>query len=119
MAGCGVLLNIGLNYYLIQKSQAEGAAWATLITQSIMLLVQIVFVFSIFNRKIQFNQIFRFLLYLVVSLLISYLIKNYSPLLFWLNFVLAIIISIFAALIFRVLPLWQLQKLLKKNLESK
>ncbi|MBL8001043.1 MAG: oligosaccharide flippase family protein [Flavobacteriales bacterium] len=41
MAACGMLLNIGLNLVLIPRYQALGAAWASLITQSLTALVQV------------------------------------------------------------------------------
>ncbi len=41
MAGGGALLNIALNLMLIPRMQAEGAAWASLVTQSITAVAQI------------------------------------------------------------------------------
>ncbi len=41
LAGGGALLNIGLNLVLIPRMQAEGAAWASLITQVLTALAQI------------------------------------------------------------------------------
>ena len=60
--GASAVLNIGLNYFLIQKMQAEGAAWATLITQSLMLVVQIAYVFFQFGcakKYIDYEQLAR------------------------------------------------------------
>ncbi|MBK9175449.1 MAG: polysaccharide biosynthesis C-terminal domain-containing protein [Flavobacteriales bacterium] len=42
MAGCGALLNIALNAFLIPRWQAEGAAWAALITQVLTAAAQVV-----------------------------------------------------------------------------
>lgn len=42
LAGCGALLNIALNAFLIPRWQAEGAAWAALITQSLTAVAQVV-----------------------------------------------------------------------------
>ncbi|MBK6883583.1 MAG: polysaccharide biosynthesis C-terminal domain-containing protein [Flavobacteriales bacterium] len=44
MAAGGAVLNIGLNWFLIPRMQAEGAAWASLITQVLTAVVQIVLV---------------------------------------------------------------------------
>jgi O-antigen/teichoic acid export membrane protein len=50
-----VILNIVLNYFLINTSGAVGAAQATLITQLFMLLVYAVF--TVYRFKIKFNLI--------------------------------------------------------------
>lgn len=42
MAAAGALLNIGLNLLLIPRMQAEGAAWAALVTQVLTAAVQLV-----------------------------------------------------------------------------
>ena len=42
MAACGMVLNIGLNFWLIPRYQALGAAWAGLITQAVTALAQVV-----------------------------------------------------------------------------
>lgn len=42
MAACGALLNIALNAFLIPRWQAEGAAWAALITQALTAAAQVV-----------------------------------------------------------------------------
>ena len=49
MAGGGALLNIGLNLVLIPRFQAEGAAWASLVTQVLTALIQVCLAVRIFN----------------------------------------------------------------------
>ncbi|MBS1569422.1 MAG: polysaccharide biosynthesis C-terminal domain-containing protein [Bacteroidetes bacterium] len=51
LAAGGMVLNIGLNLVLIPKWQAEGSAWASLITQMLMALAQMVVAARRFNLK--------------------------------------------------------------------
>jgi len=53
MAVFGVVLNIVLNFILIQKFQVMGAAIATLVTQLLTAFIQLVLVYKIF--RIEFN----------------------------------------------------------------
>ena len=49
MAAGGALLNIGLNLVLIPRAQAEGAAWASLVTQVLTAVVQLVLAAMLFK----------------------------------------------------------------------
>jgi len=51
IAFIGLLLNLGLNFYLIPHFYAYGAALATLVTQSFVALAQVLTVFFIFYKK--------------------------------------------------------------------
>ena len=42
MAACGALLNIALNLFLIPRMQAEGAAWAALVSQGATAIAQVI-----------------------------------------------------------------------------
>lgn len=66
----GVILNFGLNMYFIPQEQALGAAKATLITQTLMAIGQIIIVYQIAKVKISF----RLLLSIVVFGLLCALI---------------------------------------------
>lgn len=119
MAFLGVIFNIILNYFLILNRGAEGAAMATLVTQTLMIIIQIYFVVQIFDFKMRAPFLMRALLYLAFSLSISFLIKEYSFLHFWINFVFAIIISIFAALLLNILPWDSLKSIMLKKVAKK
>lgn len=66
MAIVGIALNIGLNYILIPKMEAEGAAIATVITQSVTALVQLVMVMRVFKFSIHWPTIIRLSLLVVL-----------------------------------------------------
>ncbi|MEX1002729.1 MAG: polysaccharide biosynthesis C-terminal domain-containing protein [Crocinitomicaceae bacterium] len=72
MAIFGVALNVVLNYILIRKFQAEGAAVATLITQSITAFIQIVLVYQIFKFKINYKAVFSLSALAVIMIAATY-----------------------------------------------
>jgi O-antigen/teichoic acid export membrane protein len=61
----GMLLNIGLNLYLIPKMQAKGAAYSSLITQYITAGLQILLAHFVFKFKFQWQLAVRYFLFLV------------------------------------------------------
>jgi len=62
MAGCGILINIALNIYLIPLYHAKGAAIASLVTQFTTALIQVLIVQYIFKFRVNY----RLLITLVV-----------------------------------------------------
>lgn len=84
-AAIGALINIGLNWFFIPLWQAEGAAWASLITQGGTALVQVWLAVRIFKLPHQFGTFLRgavhagiliaavlFLMKMNLSLLVSF-----------------------------------------------
>lgn len=67
MAAGGAVLNIGLNFVLIPRWQAEGAAWASLITQVATALVQVVLAMRMFRLELPWQLLPRTLIYAAVT----------------------------------------------------
>ena len=63
MAAGGALLNIGLNLVLIPRWQAEGAAWASLVTQVGTAVVQLLLAVRLFKLKLPWPLLLRAVLY--------------------------------------------------------
>ena len=63
MAACGMLLNIGLNLFLIPRYQALGAAWASLVTQGLMAFVQMALAARKFRFGIPWKGVFSAVAY--------------------------------------------------------
>ena len=63
MALFGVLVNVVLNFVLIKHYQAVGAAVATLITQSVTAVIQIVLVYRVFTFKPVIKELFRLIVF--------------------------------------------------------
>lgn len=77
VAAGGVVLNIILNFILIQNYGVVGAAVATLITQSLVVFVQVLVAHDIF--KFKFGTFFysRFVILVGAMLLSNYVLNNY------------------------------------------
>ncbi|KAF5061430.1 Polysaccharide biosynthesis protein [anaerobic digester metagenome] len=104
IAAGGMLLNISLNVLLIPRFGALGSAWTSLITQGIMAVAQIILVLIFFRFK--FNP--KFLGALVVFVIGVVLINRVAvslPLHWLQSLVLAIFLSVFLALVLRLLNL--------------
>ncbi len=78
MAASGMLLNIGLNFILIPHFQVVGSATASMITQIITGLSQLIIAWKIFKFKINYKLIFALLAFLVASFLITALISSFG-----------------------------------------
>lgn len=66
MAVLGVIINLLLNIILIPKLLSYGAAIATLITQSITAIIQILIAYRIFKFKLNFKLLSQILLYILI-----------------------------------------------------
>lgn len=71
MAFGGLILNVMLNYLMIPHYKAEGAALATLITQSLTALVQLIIAYRIFRINVNWN-IYGGLMMLAVAVFVTY-----------------------------------------------
>lgn len=69
----GILLNITLNYFLIQSDKAAGAAIATVVTQSFVLIAQAILLQRIFKFNISIQIVMRILIYAVLVTFSAYL----------------------------------------------
>lgn len=68
-----VLLNIVMNYFLILEYKAYGAAVATLITQSLVVIGEIYLVRNIFRISLNLNLILKIIAFAIVLLALNYL----------------------------------------------
>ncbi|MBM77493.1 MAG: hypothetical protein CL846_03350 [Crocinitomicaceae bacterium] len=66
LAGIGVLINIILNIILIPINGAEGAAFASMITQYFTLIFQLIIFIKLFGLKLKFEKLFQILIFSIV-----------------------------------------------------
>jgi len=76
MAACGMAFNIGLNIILIPKYKAEGAAFASLATQTCTAIIQIYFAYKTFNFKINYLFIGKLALFIAGIISAGFFIIN-------------------------------------------
>lgn len=114
IAVIGLILNLLLNFVLIPKYKAEGSAIASLITQFIVLVVQLFICNKIFNFSVNYRYIFKVALFFVfVSVLILEL-KNYSVSIA-VSFLSVIIISAGSIFLLRIINLKDILQLIKNR----
>lgn len=117
LAFLGILLNVALNYFLIPKMEAEGAAIATLITQSATALGQLILVMRIFKFSIHWSIVFRIGLLVVIYVLLAYFLHdNYGEI--W-SMILTFAGGVLLLFILKLLNLKDLFALLKTKVENK
>ncbi len=75
LAASGMVLNVVLNVILIPAHGAYGSAWASLITQSIISILQVIFSIYYFKLKISLSYISKLVSFLTGVILIGYLVR--------------------------------------------
>ena len=112
-AFAGLLLNLILNWYFIQLWGASGAATATLITQSVVSVIQLFYVWKYFKLKIEFNVFLSYCSLIVLLLLGGYFLQQqYSS---FAGLLIYLIIALGIALISGMIQPKALLKSLKKS----
>lgn len=79
MALGGIVINFTLNFLLIPNFKAEGAAVATLITQTLTALAQVLIVLNVFSLKINFRHVSRLSVFAGALALTGFYIINVAP----------------------------------------
>lgn len=116
MAIVGICVNIGLNYVLIPKMGAEGAAIATIFTQSATALLQVVLVLRVFKFSIHWGSVLRFLTLIVIYGFIAiHTVKSYNNL--W-SFIGTITAGVALLISLRLLSIKDLIGLVKSKVEE-
>ncbi len=112
----GVALNILLNYILIQKYKAAGAAQATLITQVILASAHLILASQVFKFKFNWKLIGSLLLFAAFSLGVSYLLQGLD--IAWgYNFGLAVLSGVICAFVLKLIDLQKLIGLLSERIQ--
>lgn len=113
---CAVCLNVALNLVLIPLLKAPGAAIASLITQWLMALVQIIISFKIWKFKVHKTDILRYLIFIISSVTIVLFLSKFSGV--WLlRFILSILLICVIGLITGILPVKQFITAIKLQLK--
>jgi O-antigen/teichoic acid export membrane protein len=111
----GVLLNIILNYFLIQSDKAAGAALATLLTQSFIAIALVGLAIREFKLPINTALIGRPVLFALLTGLVCYIGTDYLPFDWHLNFILTGIMALVLAFILKLISVKDLITLMKER----
>jgi O-antigen/teichoic acid export membrane protein len=76
MAGAGMLLNIGLNIVFIPSHKAVGSAMSSLITQSVMALIQIYIAYRKFDFRVNYGLFSRIVGFAFLLILSGWALRN-------------------------------------------
>jgi O-antigen/teichoic acid export membrane protein len=78
----GLMVNLLLNYWLIPVMQTKGAALASVITQSLVVIIQIIYCIKIFRFSLNIKKVVSFIAFpLICYLTLDFLDRNTG--LFW------------------------------------
>ncbi|MFT7155599.1 MAG: O-antigen/teichoic acid export membrane protein [Parvicella sp.] len=112
MAIVGVILNFGLNWYLIPKYGAIGAAQASAVTQVLTAVIQIVIAFKVIKLKMPSRVTFEIFAFSIILITTAYFVWD-------LRFIykVSILISegLLLSILLRMVDLKEGMQLLKKN----
>ncbi len=97
MALIGMIANIALNLYLIPTFMSLGSAYASLSTQLLTAVLQVVIAQHIFKFKINYSFLFKFVGFVVGVVILGYGFKTYST-----SWVFGISLFIFSSTLFAV-----------------
>ena len=103
----GCILSLGLNFYLIPKFGAKGAAISSSITQVSLGVTQMIFVFILFKFSLKLKIILKYILFALVTLLLFNLVD--------LNFILQFVFGISLLFIFKMIDVRQIVLTIKKS----
>jgi O-antigen/teichoic acid export membrane protein len=123
VAFCGVIINIGLNIFLVPRMLAMGSAVAALVTQFTVAILHVIFVQRTFRFKVNYPYLLTLFLFIVGVITFSMLSKLFViPVRFvpksvsWLpNYFLMLLLSAILAGILRLLNFGSLIRILKGN----
>ncbi len=113
-AASGVFINIGLNYYLIPKHGAYGAATASLITQGVTALIQVYLVYRIIDLKFSVKPFLPIIVF-ATSIIITAIIVQKIDISWIKQFSLIIILGVFYAFLTRMINIKGIIQLLNEK----
>lgn len=109
-----ILINFGLNYFLIPKYGANGAAFAALITQSLVAIAQFIYCLRLLHLRFSFRIAGQFVLFSAALVGFCYFVRAESLLLF-MSILLVGLLFLFA---FRLIDLRALAKVMRGREEE-
>lgn len=116
LSAAGMLLNLILNIILIPRSGAFGSAWASLITQSIMAILQIILCTVYFNFKVQYSYLLKLVLFVSGVMLLGVLMAS-LPVNWILTCAIMVVVSLAWAAVLRLLHIGHFIAILKERPE--
>lgn len=114
----GMIINVGLNLFLIPSYGALGATFATLITQIFVAIVHLWAANRQFNFDYEWKDVFKLSAFTAICVA-ALLVVKLSPYNWMLNFVLAVSVCSLTAVFTKLLPVHQVFALSNQKLPLK
>lgn len=114
VAGVGILINFGINFYLIPRYGATGAAIATCITQTIVSGIQLVYCLKVLQIPISLKFLAQFVLFIGSLLAICYFYQANNLI----DLFVVLTVSFVAMIVFRFIDIKALYGILKSSGEE-
>ncbi len=109
----GLLINITLNLILIPQYFSVGSAYASLATQSITAILQLILVYRIFKFHINFKLMFNLFLLVAILIVIGYLLNEYISLRWELSFIVMLISGLILSIVLKLLNIREFISIIK------
>jgi O-antigen/teichoic acid export membrane protein len=110
MAFAGMVINVSLNLYLIPRYQAFGSAYASLFTQIVTAVAQVVMAVIIFKLKPNYMFIFRLFAFVVATVALAFISSQFGN--WFYGYLFLIGTSVFSAFLFGLFKIGELIKTL-------
>jgi O-antigen/teichoic acid export membrane protein len=110
MAFVGMVINVSLNLYLIPRYQAFGSAYASLFTQIVTAIAQVVMAVLIFKLKPNYMFIFRLLAFVGATVALAFISSHFGN--WFYGYLFLIATSVFSAFLFGLFKIGELIKTL-------
>ncbi len=114
----GVILNIGLNCWLIEHYQALGAAAATCLTQFGVFFAQLLTARRKMRLQVHPRMIFKILLFFSTLIILNYLLSQFVTGVWWWRFVAGMAAGLGMAFLLKMIDLRYLFALLRQKEEA-
>ncbi len=115
----GLLLNFSLNWILIPRYHAVGSAVATLATQLITAVLQVVFAFTILHLKFRLGMWMRLLLLLAGTFLMAVLLQRFNPVPWEVQLVLLTVSGLLLGIVLKTLDIREFMAVLTGKADKK
>lgn len=113
IAASGMLISLILNYLLIPRLLAQGSAYASISSQFVTAIIQVILVQKVFRFRINYKFLGTLLVYIFAVIAVNFLSKqlNFD----WkINFILMVIVSLLCAFLLKLLNFKGLIRILKE-----
>jgi O-antigen/teichoic acid export membrane protein len=116
VASIGMLLNMGINFILVPKFLALGAAYSSLTAQTITALIQAIIAIKIFKIRLDILYILRILFFILALIVAVFLLKDITSL--WIyNIVISSALMIVLSFVFKIFKIKDVILLFKASRE--